>query len=108
MPKKGFFPAVHSIIKNILVKQLTFAEAIGKSAEMLLFDPQTSGGLLLGVPQEKLTLFKKRAEELNQPIWVVGEVRAGQGSRFTHNVSRQCGGNCFHPVASSCWFLSSL
>ena len=46
---------------------------------MLLFDPQTSGGLLLGVPREKLAAFKKRAEELDQPVWVVGEVRAGQG-----------------------------
>ena len=48
-------------------------------AQMLLFDPQTSGGLLLGVPQSKLDAFKKRAEELNQPVWVIGEVRAGKG-----------------------------
>ena len=46
---------------------------------MLLFDPQTSGGLLLGVPQERLASFMKHAEELNQPAWVVGEVCAGQG-----------------------------
>jgi selenide, water dikinase len=46
---------------------------------MLLFDPQTSGGLLLGVPREKLSDLQKRAQELNQPVWVVGEVRMGQG-----------------------------
>ena len=46
---------------------------------MLLFDPQTSGGLLLGVPHEKLDAFEKRARELSQPVWVIGDVRAGQG-----------------------------
>jgi selenide,water dikinase len=46
---------------------------------MLLFDPQTSGGLLLGVPHEKLEAFENRAKVLNQPIWVIGEVRVGLG-----------------------------
>jgi selenide,water dikinase len=46
---------------------------------MLLFDPQTSGGLLLGVPQEKLAAFQARARELDQPAWVIGEVHAGSG-----------------------------
>jgi len=45
---------------------------------MLLFDPQTSGGLLLGVPQEKLDAFMKRAKELDQPLWVIGIVKQGQ------------------------------
>ena len=48
---------------------------------MLLFDPQTSGGLLLGVPQEKLDAFMKRAKELDQPAWMIGEVKTGKGIR---------------------------
>ena len=48
-------------------------------SQMLLFDPQTSGGLLFGVPKEKLTDLRARANELDQPIWVVGEVRDGKG-----------------------------
>ena len=47
---------------------------------MLMFDPQTSGGLLLGVPREKLTAFQSRATELGQPTWVIGEVRDGKGT----------------------------
>jgi selenide,water dikinase len=46
---------------------------------MLLFDPQTSGGLLLGVPQEKIDRFVARAGELNQQVWVVGTVQEGTG-----------------------------
>jgi selenide,water dikinase len=46
---------------------------------MLLFDPQTSGGLLLAVPEARLAGFLARAQELAQPAWVVGEVLPGEG-----------------------------
>jgi len=52
---------------------------LDEPAEMLLYDPQTSGGLLLGVPQEKLFAFFQRAEEINQPIWVIGKAGRGKG-----------------------------
>ena len=42
--------------------------------EMLLFDPQTSGGLLLGVPEEKFEAFLSEAKKTGQPVWEVGEV----------------------------------
>ncbi len=58
---------------------VTFAKTLDEPSEMLLFDPQTSGGLLLGVPQEKLTAFMKRAEEARQPAWMIGEARDGMG-----------------------------
>ncbi len=77
--EKGIFPGGAFDNKKYFGEAVTFANTIDEPAEMLLFDPQTSGGLLLGVPQEKLASFKKRAEELNQPLWVIGEVRAGQG-----------------------------
>jgi selenide,water dikinase len=60
---------------------VTFDPSIDEASRMLLFDPQTSGGLLLGVPQDKLTAFKTRAVELEQPAWVIGEVNEGKGIR---------------------------
>jgi selenide,water dikinase len=53
----------------------------GKSEEerMLLFDPQTSGGLLLGVPETDHQSFLKRAGEVQLPVWEVGLVREGEG-----------------------------
>jgi selenide,water dikinase len=52
---------------------------VDEPAEMLLYDPQTSGGLLLGVPQEKLSAFLERAEEIGQPVWVIGKTEQGKG-----------------------------
>lgn len=59
--------------------QVTFDPSIDEAAQMLLFDPQTSGGLLMGVPGDKLENFKSRARELKQPVWVIGEVYTGSG-----------------------------
>lgn len=44
---------------------------------MLLFDPQTSGGLLLAVGCDQLDEFRVQAEKVDQPIWVIGEVVEG-------------------------------
>lgn len=65
---KGYFEA-----------KVRFAETIDEENQMLLFDPQTSGGLLLGVPQEKLDAFLARAGELGQAVWAVGRVETGSG-----------------------------
>lgn len=59
--------------------RVRFADALDEPARMLLFDPQTSGGLLLGVPAEKFAAFEARAREVGQPIWVVGTVHDGSG-----------------------------
>ena len=67
--------------KSHFESQVKFAESIDEENQMLLFDPQTSGGLLLGVPQENLESFIARAEELRQPVWVIGRVEAGAGIR---------------------------
>ena len=56
-----------------------FADSVDAVNQMLLFDPQTSGGLLLGVPQDKLDSFITRAKELSQAVWAVGRVETGAG-----------------------------
>ncbi len=58
---------------------IDFDPAIPEADRMLLFDPQTSGGLLLGVPSAVLKSFLQRAQELDQPAWVIGEARNGSG-----------------------------
>jgi len=56
-----------------------FADRIDEQTRMLLFDPQTSGGLLLALPPKKLPAFLKKAEEIGQPAWVIGEAFSGKG-----------------------------
>lgn len=46
---------------------------------MLLFDPQTSGGLLLSIGCEHLDGFRTHAEKMDQPVWVIGDVVEGSG-----------------------------
>ena len=58
---------------------VAFSPKIDEASQMLLFDAQTSGGLLLAVPQEKYAAFEARARKINQPIWLIGEVLAGTG-----------------------------
>jgi selenide, water dikinase len=56
-----------------------FSPAIDEASQMLLFDPQTSGGLLLAVPPQRLDAFLAAAQSRALPVWEIGEVAAGSG-----------------------------
>lgn len=58
---------------------VTFIPQIDEPSQMLLFDAQTSGGLLLSVPPEKITLLLEKAEHIGLALWEVGEVVEGSG-----------------------------
>ena len=65
--------------KSHFESKIEIDENIDEQNQMLLFDPQTSGGLLLGVPQATLDMFIKRARELDQFVSVIGSVETGAG-----------------------------
>jgi len=77
---RGIFPGGSADNKLFFGTQVRFANEIDEIKQLLIFDAQTSGGLLLAVPPEKLAALQQRAVELEQPLWVVGDVFAGQGS----------------------------
>lgn len=58
--------------------QVSFDPRFDDAEQMLLFDPQTSGGLLLSVPGKNLEALVERAAQMGQLIWPVGEVLAGE------------------------------
>jgi selenide,water dikinase len=60
-----------------------FDPSLDEPAQLLLFDAQTSGGLLLSVPPSKLEALQARAAEMNQPLWVIGEIVPGKGIKVT-------------------------
>jgi selenide,water dikinase len=45
----------------------------------LLFDPETSGGLLLAVPAGSVDKLAQRFAEQREPLWYIGEVVSGRG-----------------------------
>ena len=53
---------------------VSFDRELEEWEQMLLFDAQTSGGLLLAVPAEKSAGFAAAAKEQDQPLWEIGEV----------------------------------
>ena len=77
--RQWIFPGGASDNRLFYGPRVALAESIEEYESMLLFDPQTSGGLLLAVSEERLAEFLVRAQQLNQPAWVVGEVLPGEG-----------------------------
>jgi selenide,water dikinase len=73
------FPGGASDNRLYFEPQVQFAQEISEDQRMLLFDPQTSGGLLLAVPEEKLSLFQRSAEAAGTPTWEIGLIEAGPG-----------------------------
>ena len=73
------FPGGASDNRLFFGPQVRFDPHIDEAAQMLLFDPQTSGGLLLAVPPDRLEWMQAQAAAAGQPLWVVGEVMAGEG-----------------------------
>ncbi len=52
-------------------------KSLSEEELMLLFDPQTSGGLLFSISCDYLEEFRIHAEKMEQPIWVIGDVVEG-------------------------------
>lgn len=53
--------------------------AIDPILALLLFDPQTSGGLLYAIPAAHAGELEQRFAENDLPLWRIGEVEAGTG-----------------------------
>ena len=58
-------------------EHIQFPKSMAEEEIMLLFDPQTSGGLLFSVDCNQLGSLISKAEKMDQPIWVIGEVVEG-------------------------------
>lgn len=76
--KQFTFPGGSLDNRKYYSPQVSFKGHLQEWQQMLLFDAQTSGGLLLAVPGKKAADFAARAQDLNQPLWEIGEVLEGE------------------------------
>jgi selenide,water dikinase len=60
-------------------KYINFSKSISELMGMMLFDPQTSGGLLLACPKAQFSDFKALAIQHGQPFWEIGYAASGLG-----------------------------
>lgn len=60
---------------RFLEGKVDFDTSINEDKRLLLSDPQTSGGLLMTVSKDKISIF----EDSEIDYWVIGEVRQGDG-----------------------------
>lgn len=74
-----FFPGGAADNRLFFGEDVRFGPGLDEADQMLLFDPQTSGGLLLAVPATQIEKFMAQAVEIGQPAWEIGEVIAGHG-----------------------------
>ena len=75
----GMFSAGANENYNFYIDKVKFADSIDENHQMMLFDPQTSGGLLLGIHPDRIDAFLAKAEEKGQFARVIGEVVEGEG-----------------------------
>jgi selenide,water dikinase len=73
------FPGGATNNRMFFEKDVTFAAGISEAQQMILWDPQTSGGLLIAVPGERWPAFEQACQERAQAAWVVGLVSDGDG-----------------------------
>ena len=64
-------------------RHVRWINGVTEEMQMLLYTPETSGGLLLAVPPQRLETLTTRFDEEKQPYWVIGEVLEGQGMEVT-------------------------
>jgi selenide,water dikinase len=75
----GFFPGGSADNRLFFSDRVHFAPGIDEYDQMLLFDAQTSGGLLLCLPPSARAAFLSEARQVGQPVWEIGEVVDGSG-----------------------------
>ena len=60
-------------------KNTAFSESVPEWKKLALSDPQTSGGLLIAIPQAGKKKFEQYMKRAKAPYWVIGEAVKGLG-----------------------------
>ena len=77
--ERRIFPAGAGRNQKCYAPHVRFAPSVSEWMQMLLYTPETSGGLLIAVPEKKLEEFTTLFDGEGQSYWVVGRVVEGRG-----------------------------
>jgi selenide,water dikinase len=69
--------------EHFLDKGLVRMEGLDEASTLLMLDPQTSGGLLLGVPRAHRADFERACAAHDVQAWAIGDVAEGDGVVIT-------------------------
>lgn len=65
--------------RQYLLGKVSISQEVSKELAHVLYDPQTSGGLLFSVPEDRASATESHFADDGLPIWRVGEIAGGQG-----------------------------
>jgi len=71
---QGIFPGGSANNRRTFQPAVRIAPNLSEPKQMLLFDAQTSGGLLVSLPPERLDVFTAEMDRANEPWWQIGTV----------------------------------
>ena len=81
----GTFPGGSLDNKKFFEDRVEFESGLTEAEQLLLFDAQTSGGLLLAVPGKLIERMAESARSEDIPFWRIGMVREGSGITIARN-----------------------
>jgi selenide,water dikinase len=77
--EQWLFPAGANRNHDYFAPCVRAARHLPEELLMLLFTPETSGGLLIAVPEQRLEAVQTFMRSIGQPYWLIGEVEPGSG-----------------------------
>ncbi len=77
--ERDMFPGGMGRNRDYFSTWVTFDSTISEAEQNLLFDPQTSGGLLMAVPSEKSSILLEYLLQQGEQASLVGSVQPGNG-----------------------------
>jgi len=77
--EQQLFPGGTSNNQRAYEHAVRFGPGISEEMQLLLYTPETSGGLLVAVPPERLDTLTGLFADAGHPCWVVGDVVEGEG-----------------------------
>jgi selenide,water dikinase len=75
----NLFPGGSYHNRDAYEQWVSFAPGISEEMQLLLFSPETSGGLLVAVSSDRLEMLSALFAKSAHPYWVIGEVVEGEG-----------------------------